>query len=309
MIAISKRRKRIVALELAERTRMRSRNGDAAPRRCGRAGRALALDPKSHEAADLVTMLILEPPKEQPAALREQLMASEIAVQRRQGRVALGSFAAVIGFLAVSAWNGITDWTLLAMLFGLSVLHGSVAFIIWRREMSSREILLVSCGNALLVALMSRMFGSLLIAPAVTCIMTLSLTSYPQNIDRARIVIAIMVTSWLMPVILEWTGVIGRTWSVVGGAIVSTSSMFRIGGTATVTLLVFANVLTIRRVRQVREQAGDVTPRRAAPGRDPGLAPPAALAEAELERRDRGLEALGADARRLRRWQASRPRP
>ena len=56
---------------------------------------------------------------------------------------------------------------------------------------------------------MSRMFGSLLVAPAVTCIMALSLTSYPQNIDRARIVIAILVTSWLVPVILEWTGVIG----------------------------------------------------------------------------------------------------
>jgi hypothetical protein len=96
-----------------------------------------------------------------------------------------------------------------------------------------------------LVALMSRMFGSLLIVPAVTCIMALSITSYPQNIDRARLIIAILITSWIVPVILEWQGVISRTWWVVNGSIVSTSSMFRIGGDATVLLLVFANVLTI----------------------------------------------------------------
>jgi eukaryotic-like serine/threonine-protein kinase len=239
-------RRRIVALELSEaRDAIASGEPGRRAEAMQAAGRALALDPQSREAADLVTRLMLEPPKEQPAALREQLMASEVAVQRRQGRVALGSFAAVLGFLLVSAWNGITDWTLVASIVGLSVLLASAALVVSRREMSAREMLVVTCGNALLVALMSRMFGSLLIAPAVTCIMALSLTSYPQTIDRARSVIVILVASWLGPVVLEGLGVLESTWWVVDGAIVSTSSMFRIGGSGTVALLVFANVLTI----------------------------------------------------------------
>jgi eukaryotic-like serine/threonine-protein kinase len=239
-------RRRIVALELSE-ARDAIASGEPARRAeaMQAAGRALALDPKSRDAADLVTTLILEPPKEQPLALRQQLIASEVAVQRRQGRVALGSFAAVIAFLAASAWNGITDWTMLAVMVLLTAVLASIAFVVSRREVSSREMLCVTIGNLTLVALMSRMFGSLLIAPAVTCIMALSLTSYPQNIDRARIVITILIASWLVPVILEWQGVISRTWWVVDGQIVSTSSMFRIGGNATVLLLVFANVLTI----------------------------------------------------------------
>jgi eukaryotic-like serine/threonine-protein kinase len=237
-------RRRIVALELSE-ARDAIASGEPARRAeaMQAAGRALALDPKSREAADLVTTLILEPPTEQPLALRQQLVANEVTVQRRQARVAVGSFAAVLAFLAASAWNGVTDWTMMIVMLALTLVLASVAFIVSRREASSREMLGVTIGNLTLVALMSRMFGSLVIVPTVTCIMALSITAYPQNIDRARIVIGILIASWIVPVILEWQGVISRTWWVVDGAVVSTSSMFRIGGDATVLLLVFANVL------------------------------------------------------------------
>ena len=50
-------------------------------------------------------------------------------------------------------------------------------------------------GNACLVALLSRTFGPLIVVPGVTCVMALSLTSYPQLIDRARIVIALLVVA------------------------------------------------------------------------------------------------------------------
>ena len=73
---------------------------------------------------------MLEPPKEHPEALREQLLASEIAVQRRQGRVALGSFArADLVSSPMVAWNGITDWALLGDARSRSAsLLGSIAF-------------------------------------------------------------------------------------------------------------------------------------------------------------------------------------
>ncbi len=92
---------------------------------------------------------------------------------------------------------------------------------------------------------MSRMFGSLIIVPAMTCIMALSLMSYPQNINRAPRFILLLVASWMTPVILEWTGVLAPTWRVVEGAIISTSSMLEVGGDATVALMIFAHVMTI----------------------------------------------------------------
>jgi len=239
-------RRRIAALEL-EDAHAAYASGDPSRRSeaVQSAGRALALDPKSRAAADLITRLMLEPPAEQPAGLREQLLQSEIAAQKRQGRVASGSFFAIIAFLGLAAWNGLHDWLMLAILAGFTILLASAAFVVSRRKMSSREILIVTLGNAALVAMLSRMFGSLLLVPGVTCVMMLSLTSYPQNIDRARFVITTLVLSWIIPVVLEWLGILTPTWRVVDNAIISTSSMVRIGGTATFMLMVFANIMTI----------------------------------------------------------------
>src|SRR6185369_6687435 len=124
------------------------------------AGRALALDPQSREAADLVSTLILVPPREQPEALRAQLAATEVTLQRRQGRGALASFLVLIAFLLASSYGGIRDWHVFVALVGLASVLAMTAFVASRRAMSTREILLVTCGNAVLVAMMSRMFGS-----------------------------------------------------------------------------------------------------------------------------------------------------
>jgi serine/threonine-protein kinase len=148
-------------------------------------------------------------------------------------------------FLVLAALNGITDVWIFAGIAAYTVILASVAVQISKRELSTREMVYVTIGNAALVALMSRIFGSLIVAPAVTCIMALSLTSYPQNIDRGRFVITTIVASWLLPVFLEIAGILQPTWRVVEGAIVSTSPMVEIGGTATVALIVVTNVMTI----------------------------------------------------------------
>ncbi len=191
-----------------------------------------------------MSTLILVPPREQPEALRAQLAATAVGLQRAQGRGALASFLVLLGFLVASSWSGVQDWNVLAAMLGLASVLAMCAFVASRRAMSSREILLITVSNAVLVAMMSRMFGSLLIAPGVTCVMALSLTAYPQNLDRRRVVMAILMTSWLVPVALEWAGVISKTWWVVNGTIVSSSSMFSIGGPALVGLLVVANLIT-----------------------------------------------------------------
>ncbi len=239
-------RKRIVGLEL-ERARTALASGEVGRRveAMQSASRALALDPKSREAADIVTSVILQPPAEHPPALQQHLAASELTVQQRQGRVALASFSAIVVFLVLAALNGITDVWIFGGIAAYTVILASVAVQIWKRELSTREMFFVTIGNASLVALMSRIFGSLVVAPAVTCIMALSLTSYPQNIDRGRFVITTIVASWLLPVGLELAGILQPTWRVVEGAIISTSPMVEIGGTATVALLVVTNVMTI----------------------------------------------------------------
>ncbi len=208
------------------------------------AGRALALDPESREAAQLVTRLMLEPTPELPVELRAELASAETAVQRRQSRVATMSYIAIAIFLAMASWNGLhggATWFVAA----LAAVMAAAAFLLSRRAARHGEMIVVALGNAVLASLLSRAFGPLIMAPAVTCVMAVSLTSYPQLIDRARLVIAVLVLSWIAPVAMEAAGVLDTTWRVVEGAVVSSSTMIQIGGPSTVALLVGANVITI----------------------------------------------------------------
>ena len=209
------------------------------------AGRALALDPESREAAELVTRLMLEPAKQLPAELTQELELSEAVVQRRQSRVAISMFVAVAAFFLIASWNGLRSTAALGGAALLTCVMAAAAFRFSRRLASPREMLAVVFGNALLVALLSRTFGSLILVPAVTCIMAVSLTSYPQLIDRAKLVIVVLALSWVVPVVLESVGVLAPTWSVLDDQVVSTSTMIAIGGASTTGLLIVANLITI----------------------------------------------------------------
>jgi hypothetical protein len=106
------------------------------------------------------------------------------------------------------------------------------------------QLLIVAFSNSLMAALLSRSLGSMIVVPAITCIMALSLTSYPQLIDRKWLVVTFLVASWLTPVILEQVGVLQPTWEVVGRSVVLSSHVMAIGGMHTALLLIGSNIAT-----------------------------------------------------------------
>jgi eukaryotic-like serine/threonine-protein kinase len=237
------RRRELARTELAGAREAVGR-GDRA-RAIRSAGRALALDPDAREPAILIASLMLEPPKTHPPDLVARLAASDVAVQRRQSRVAVLALLTILAFLGGAALEGPRDGVLLA---GLAVVTTSIAALSWSallRPAGAAKLWTIAVGNAILAAVLSRLFGSLIIAPVITCIMAVSLTSYPQLMHRARYIIAMLVASWLAPIALEAGGVLERTWRVDPGEVVSMSPVFHVGGPATGALLVIANVLAI----------------------------------------------------------------
>ncbi len=207
------------------------------------AGRALALDPQSVDAGALVTQLTFEPTGDFPEQLRSELRAGEVTMQRRQGRAAMGSFVVVLLYLAIAATNGVMNLPFVIGIVVFLAVHASIVWRITQRPASVNQMLIVAFSNGLLVSLLSRSLGSMIVVPAVTCIMALSLTSYPQLIDRKWAVIAFLVVSWLTPVILEQVGVLEPTWAVVGRSVVLTSHVMAIGGIHTALLLVGSNIV------------------------------------------------------------------
>jgi eukaryotic-like serine/threonine-protein kinase len=208
------------------------------------AGRALALDPQSVDAGALVTRLTFEPSRDYPEQLRKELTAGEVAVQKKQGRAAMGSFVIVLLYLAIAATNGVWNLPFVLAIVGYLAVHASIVWRITQKQASVSQMIWVAFANSLLAALLSRTLGSLIVVPAVTCIMALQLTSYPQLIDRKWTVITLLVASWVTPVILEQLGVLAPTWEVVGRNVVLSSHVMAIGGLHTAILLVFSNIAT-----------------------------------------------------------------
>ena len=235
-----------LASELLARAREALFSGDVSRRAeaVHAAGHALLLDPESLEAAAVVSTLIFTPGREHPPQLAGELAASETAIQQRQGRAALASFAVIFAFIVTAITNGVRDWAFVGGFVVYLLVHAGVVWKITQRPATPGRMVLVAAGNALLAALISRTYGSMLIVPAVTCIMALSLTAYPQLIDRKWLVIALLVTSWVVPVVLEQLGVLAPTWWIAGDKVVLASSVMTIGGTHTVAILIGSNILT-----------------------------------------------------------------
>lgn len=244
-------RRRMLAATHVERARVAYASGDTTRRAeaMQAAGHALVLDPESTGAAEIVRGLMFAPPGGErsslPAELDRELAAAELAVQRRQGKAAVFALSAVLAYVIAAASNGVANVPLVLGIAGFIVCLASFAWIKTQRPARPRDMLLIATGNAVLVALLSRTYGSMLIVPAITCVMALSLTSYPLLIGRVRSVILLLVASWVTPVVLEQAGVLAPTWGIGDGFLTATSHLLTVSPTHTTTILIVFNIATI----------------------------------------------------------------
>jgi len=239
-------RRKQVAAELVVKARAALDSGDVTRRAeaMQAAGRALSIDPESTDAAAIVQTIMFSPAKQYPKELEEELTASEVAVQKRQGKAAMASFSVVLAYLVVASLNGVSNLPFVLGVAAYTVVLATIVFRVTQRRAQPWEMLVIATGNALLAALLSRTYGSLLIVPAVTCIMSMSLTSYPLLIDRKWIVIALLVASWVIPVALEQSGTLASTFELEHHGLHLTSHVMALDGTYALGVLIGANVMT-----------------------------------------------------------------
>jgi serine/threonine-protein kinase len=187
----------------------------ADPARSGEAGqaasRALALDPESAEAAQLVTKLILEPPKKLPAELAESLEDEERALNRQRGRNAMWAYLAFFLFLPVFVFvQEIRSWENLIALYAAVTL---MAIISWHNGRTGRTptwILMI--GNFLVAFMCSRLSGSFVITVGLVCGQALALATASAVARRPWLIVAWILVTLNVPIVLEYAGVIEPTW-------------------------------------------------------------------------------------------------
>jgi hypothetical protein len=239
------RRRVLAATELAAaRDALASGGDDARATATRRAGRALALDPESTEAAGLVTTLILEPPAALPATLVASLEADERMFMAQRSRAAAAGFFSLFALWALVPFLDIKSWGWLVALY---VVIGAVATISYTKARTRRPLVAITTVMITLVWLMfSRVAGPFVLTPIVACGCLMAMVSMPFMHARPWFLISWTVAAMMVPLVLEWTDVLHSTYAVGNDVIGATSDIFRLQGRPVEEIaLVIANIAFI----------------------------------------------------------------
>jgi eukaryotic-like serine/threonine-protein kinase len=238
-------RRTTIAAELVRRANQALAAGDRADA-MRTASRALALDANVDGAAEIVTALMLEPPKEVPRELRRMLRAADADDISRHARAAIPGYLLIAGFLPIILVNGVTDWAVVTSVIGIALVMAVAALALVRHPIrTKRWMIIYAIGNAAILLTLARLAGAFTFVPALVATITASLITYPTFIKRPALLTAIMLAGFLVPVALEFVGLLPETWQLRDDGILITGGAMRLGGRSALVSVVLASVATV----------------------------------------------------------------
>jgi serine/threonine-protein kinase len=188
-----------------------------------RAGRALALDPESHAAAELVGSLLISPPEKLPPELERDLETQDLSFNADRARVVFlaGLFMFLLPLLMPLL--DIKSYTNVAA-FYVPVLFAAV--LLWATMRSGKTIVPFVLGNALLLLVtFTRVIGPFVITPVVGCFLMFVLAANPAVVKRRSWIVTWAAVAATAPFVLEWTHVFSSTYHLGEGSLASTSAI------------------------------------------------------------------------------------
>jgi len=230
--------RRTLAAKLLDSATADHDSGDPARRASAMtaAGRALALDQESEGAAALVSRLMIEPPKELPAALVQRFDTLDREQITTQARLAVISLSSYFTFIPILLWMGVRDWTVMAVTFVLIVLAIALAAAMVKGRRIPMWLTMVV--NAAALAVMSQLTSPFLMLPGMVAGSAVSFTTIPQLMNRPAVVVGTFGAAIVVPVILEALGVLPSTWAVRDGTYIAQPYAITFDGTSASVFLV-----------------------------------------------------------------------
>jgi len=212
------------------------------------ASRAMALDPQVEGAAELVTTLMLEPPREPPLELREVLRRADHEDVARHARSAIPGYVMIAAFLPLLAWTGIRSWPIALAMVALTLGLAAGAWrLVQQPERALGVWLAYAVGNAAIVVVLGRLGSGFTFVPALAAFITASLVTYPAFVDKGRawLLIGIMLAGLLGPIALEAGGMIEATWTLREHGLLLSAPGLELGTNASMLTIVLASLATV----------------------------------------------------------------
>ncbi len=227
------------------------------------AGRAIALDPDQLGAAELVSSLLLEPPKEIPKELELSLDEAEKRINRDRSKKAIYAYSSIFLLLPLILFLEIKNWPVVGAFFGCVALGIGTSFHHYRAGKPSVAVTLAV--NLALAILFTRVAGPFVLTPLVIAGLLVGITQIKWLNDRFWVVAIWTAAAVMLPVIFEWVGLLPSTWAISNGSMVIQSDVLRSHGmfeelslvftSLVFTIVIGAFALTVSRRRRLSQRA------------------------------------------------------
>ena len=215
-------RRRALAGELASSARRAFDGGDHA-HAMRAAGRALALDPSSHEATSIVSTLVLSEPTSVPPEVERALEREEQRQTRARSRRAVLPYASIFGVLPFIPLLHVTNWPTFVAIF---VAFSAMVVVTYLNSKVGVPLAVTLIGHAAAALLFSRLLGPFLITPIVLCAVLLSATSIPWLNRRLWAILLWTVAASVLPIAFEYAGLLSPSFALTPAGIVSHGAVF-----------------------------------------------------------------------------------
>ncbi len=231
--------RRVLAAELMTEARAALATDRAAALRL--AGRALALDQKSTDAATLVTTLLLEPPATLPDDCQRMLDKEHARAATVRTRLAALVTISVFAFWLVVPFLSVRSSSWLFAFYGI---HAAIAGMLYyaARRMRPGYLWVTMVATVAAAIIWSRIAGPFLLNPVMLCGALMGYTANPRVTSRPWTVVAWAVVAVMLPLVLEWTGLLAQSTTIAGNRIEIESFIYDIRGNLELGVLTVANL-------------------------------------------------------------------
>lgn len=187
--------------------------------------------------------MLLERPKVLPPELVASLDELDRDALKKRSRRATISYGTVFVFLALLPFVEVRSWPWVIAFYGVL---GALVVFAWRGAMTGRVSPYLSMlGNFTLALVWTRFASPFILTPAMICGASIAVASHPWNQERPWTIFAWATVTVTTPLVLESFGVLESTWTIAGGTVQISSSMFELRGALEAGTLTIANLMFI----------------------------------------------------------------
>jgi hypothetical protein len=154
------------------------------------------------------------------------------------------AYFAIVALFPVVAFLDVKNWAPLIAFYGVIALGILSTWNHIRTGHTSVAVALVI--NLALAVLFSRVASPFVLTPLVIACSLAGITPIPWLNERKLVVAGWAVVAVMLPIVLEWTNVLPKTWGISHGSMVIQSDVFATDGPREEVLLAFvATVFTV----------------------------------------------------------------